>query len=145
VSRLRFLGVDVAGVHIALVGGVLASGFLALSGMSLWIASQPGVADAATIRAVQLLAFGCGGPAHVAALGLLVAGVSVSAGLTRRLPRWMMIFGVAVAAVAELSTLVLVLPPAAYLLPAARLAAVVWMICAGALLPTTARRSPVTL
>jgi hypothetical protein len=71
----------------------------------------------------------------VVPLGLLVAGVAVTAGLTRRLPRWLMIFGLIVAAIAELSSLSLLLPAAAYLLPLARFPALVWIVCAGVLLP----------
>jgi hypothetical protein len=51
----------------------------------------------------------------------------------------MMIFGLVVAAVAELSSLSLMVPAAAWLLPLARFPALVWIVCAGALLP---RRMP---
>jgi len=46
-----------------------------------------------------------------------------------------MISGLVVAAVAELSSLGLVFRPAMILLPLARLPALVWIVCAGALLP----------
>jgi len=44
-SRLRFLGIDVAGVSIALFGGVAASILLALSALSGWTLSQLGIAE----------------------------------------------------------------------------------------------------
>jgi hypothetical protein len=71
----------------------------------------------------------------VAAFGILVAGISATAGLQGFAPRWLMAFGLGIAAVAELSTLVLVVSPAAILLPIARFSGFVWMICMGALLP----------
>src|SRR5262245_23375861 len=43
VSRLRFLGVDVAGVSIALFGGFAAALFLALSALASWVIAQPAV------------------------------------------------------------------------------------------------------
>jgi hypothetical protein len=136
-SRLQFLGLRAAGVFIALFGGLAASSFLALSALTQWVLAQPGTSGAA--RTLHWFAFATGGPGHVVPLGLLVAGVAVSAGLTMRLPRWMMIFGLVVAAVAELSSLSLILPAAAWLLPLARFPALVWIVCAGALLP---RRMP---
>jgi hypothetical protein len=135
-SRLRFLGLRAAGVHIALFGGLAASFFLSMSGLAMWALSQPGVFDAPDLaRALHLIAFAAGGPGHVVPLGLLVAGVAVSAALARLLPGWMMAFGLVVAVVAELSTFTLVAPWAAYLLPLARLGAFAWLICAGVLLP----------
>ncbi len=136
-SRLQFLGLRAAGVFIALFGGLAASFFLALSALTQWVLAQPGTSGA--VHTLYWFAFATGGPGHVVPLGLLVAGVAVSAGLTMRLPRWMMIFGLVVAAVAELSSLSLIVPAAAWLLPLARFPALVWIVCAGALLP---RRMP---
>jgi len=135
-SRLRFLGIEAAGATIALFGGVAASVFLALSALVQWVLAQPGVAGGDAMRGLQLLAFAAGGPGHVATFGLLVAGVSVSAGLPRLIPRWLLWFGLVIAACAELSTLTVVAPAAAYLLPAARFLGLVWMIAVGATLPT---------
>ena len=136
VSRLQFFGLRVAGVFIALFGGLAASFFLALSALSQWVLAQTGLAaSAGATRVLRWFAFATGGPGHVVPLGLLLAGISVTAGLTRRLPRWMMIFGLVVAAIAELSSFALLAPAAAWLLPLARFPALVWLICAGALLP----------
>ncbi|HEX7198283.1 MAG TPA: hypothetical protein VF213_02340 [Dongiaceae bacterium] len=135
-SRLRFLGSEVAGVSIALGGGLAASFFLALSALFQWVLAQPGVADSAgAVRVLHLLAFAAGGPGHVVPLGLLIAGVAVPAGLGRLLPRWMMTFGLVVAAIAELSSFSLLWPAAAFLLPIARFPAFVWILIAGARLP----------
>lgn len=139
-SRLRFLQIEAAGVTIALFGGFAASFFLGCSALVQWVLASPGVAeDPANARVLQLLAFATGGPGHVVPLGLLVAGASITAGLTRLIPRWLMFFGVALALVAELSTLVLIAEPAAYFLPLARFPSFVWIICIALMLPT--RRS----
>lgn len=135
VDRLRFLGMKVAGTVIALYGGLAASIFLAISALAQWVLSQPGAAAPDTVRALHLLAFATGGPAHVVALGLLLAGASVPALVGRLLPKPLAWLGLALAAIAELSWLSLLLPGAAYLLPAARFPAFAWILAAGALLP----------
>lgn len=137
-SRLQFFGLRVAGVYIALFGGLAASFFLALSALLQWVLAQGEIAAAGGVaQALHYLAFATGGPGHVVPLGLLVAGGSVTAGFVRRLPRWMMLFGLVVAAVAELSILALAFPAAAVLLPLARFPALVWIVCAGAILPNS--------
>lgn len=137
VSRLRFLGIDTAGVMIALFGGLAASFFLACSALIQWVLGSPGVADvSANARLLQLLAFATGGPGHVVPLGLLLAGASISGGLTRVLPRWVMWFGLVLAALAELSTLTLLFEQAALFLPLARFPAFVWIVCVGLMLPS---------
>jgi hypothetical protein len=146
-SRLHFLGVRAAGVAIALFGGIGAALLLALSAAFQWaLASPEVVASPATVRALHLLAFATGGPAHVELLGILLAGLAVTGGLGRLLPRWMMISGVVLAAVAELSWLALVLPAASGLLPVARFPGLAWLIVAGALLPRRRKgaREPAT-
>jgi hypothetical protein len=135
-SRLRYLGVQAAGTTIALVGGILASAFLSLCALFGWVLSRPDVVNQPSlVRALHDLAFLAGGPAHVVALGLLVAGIAVTSGFAGLLPRWMAWVGVAIAVAAELSTLTLVLPAAAILLPLARFTSFVWIIAVGALLP----------
>jgi hypothetical protein len=137
-SRLRFHGVQAAGATIALVGGVLASAFLALSALLQWVLGMPEVlSSAATVRALHLLAFATGGPGHVVPLGLLVAGLAVTGVLHRLLPRWMLGAGLVIAALAELSTLCLVVPGLIYLLPLARFPALIWLVVAGVRLPAS--------
>jgi hypothetical protein len=48
-------------------------------------------------------------------------------------------FGIVLAAFAELSTLTLILEPAAFLLPLARFPAFIWILCVAVMLPS--RRS----
>jgi hypothetical protein len=119
---------------------------VALSAALQWTLASPDVvASPAMVRALHLLAFATGGPGYVELLGILLAGLAVTAGLNRLLPRWMMASGVVVAALAELSWFSLVLPAASVLLPAARFPALAWLIVAAALLPDRrkgARESP---
>jgi hypothetical protein len=133
-SRLRFLGIEAAGTSIALVGGALASGMSALSALAQWALTQPDLGGG--VRTLHLLASVSGGPGFVVPFGLLVAGIAVTGGLARKLPRWVMWLGLAVAAVAELSSLTIAFAPAVYLLPFARFTGFVWMIVAGAMLPS---------
>jgi hypothetical protein len=81
-----------------------------------------------------------GGPGFVVPFGLLVAGVSVSGALAHKLPRWVLWFGLVIAAIAELSSLTIATPLAAYLLPAARFTGLVWLIVVGAKLPVVRPR-----
>jgi hypothetical protein len=135
-SRLRWLGVGGAGPTIALMGGTLAAGGLALTGLLGWMMSRPEIAgDAALVRAVYLLTFLVGGPAHVVALGILIAGIA-TAGL---LPQATARAGIAIAALCELSTLVLAWTALGPMLPVARVAALSWLLVVGLWLPT--RRS----
>jgi hypothetical protein len=135
-TRLRQLGVTAPGATIALTGGTLAAGALGLTGLLAWTLSRPDVSgDAALIRALYFLVFLVGGPGHLVALGLLVAGMAVPSlilGLTPRPLAWV---GLAIAALAELTTLVLVWPELGVILPIARVSALAWLVVAGALLP----------
>lgn len=142
-ARLQHLGVRVAGSAIALVGGVLAAVFLGLSAVLLWTLSRNAPAVPAPVALVlQDLVFATGGPAHVAGLGLLVAGVAVPGLLLGLLPRWLAVAGLVIALVAELATLTLLWSPAVALVPAARFPALLWLIGAGATLPHHRRDAP---
>ncbi|MGY0232174.1 hypothetical protein [Longispora urticae] len=137
-ARLHRLGVRAPGATIALAGGVLASAFLALSGMLTWTLSRTEFHDhEAAIRILHDLAFATGGPGHVVPLGLLVAGIAVPGLLARLLPRWLAVVGLVIAAVAELSTLSLLVEGAGVLLPIARFTGLIWLVTAGFLLPKT--------
>jgi hypothetical protein len=108
-ARLRQLGVTAPGSTIALTGGTLAAGALGLAGLLGWTLSRPEVsADTALVRAIYLLVFLVGGPGHIVALGLLVAGMAVPSLILRLTPRPVAWIGLAIAALAELATLVLV-------------------------------------
>ncbi len=140
VSRLLFHRIKVAGVHIALFGGIAASVFLGLSALATWVLSQPGVAtEVGAMRAVQLLAFATGGFGHTVTLGLLLAGVSVPSLFTRLMPRWLSWAGLIIAAVCVLSVFSMLFQSASLLLPLGRFPAYLWLIGAGFSLPKTRR------
>lgn len=139
-SRLRCHRLNVAGVDIAFFGGITASIFLGLSSLVMWTISQAGVAnEAGPLRILQLLMFALGGFGNVAAIGLLLAGVSVPSMFLRLVPQWACWFGLIIAAVAEVSTLSIVFPGLSLLLPIARFSSFVWMVVAGFSIP--ARRA----
>ncbi len=140
-ARLRQLGITAPGATIALVGGVLSASALMLSGLLQWTLARPAVrVDGALTRALDDLAFATGGPAHVVGLGLLIAGVAVPSLLVGLLPRPLAVAGLVVAALAEATTLVLIWPALAVLLPIARFPGLLWLVVAGFRLPH--RRPP---
>jgi hypothetical protein len=140
-ARLRQLGVTAPGATIALAGGILASGGLGLSGLLAWTLSRHEVsAEPALVRAVYYLVFLTGGTGHVVALGLLIAGIAVPGLIVGLLPRPVAWAGLVIAVIAELTTLVLIWPGLAVLLPIGRFAGLIWLIVAGALLPLRRQR-----
>jgi hypothetical protein len=135
-ARLRNLGVRNPGATIALVGGIVAAVFLCLSGMLSWVLSRPETAgEAPVVHALQGLTFMTGGPGHVVALGLLLAGIAVPGLLAGLLPRWVAIAGLAIAAVCELATLALLVDGAIVVVPVGRFGSLLWLIAAAVLLP----------
>lgn len=112
-SRLRFLGVRAAGVDIALFGGFLTAFTMMISSSVLWAMTYPGVAqDAAVIETLYRLDFAFGGPGFSVPFGLLLAGISVTAGFSRLLPKWLAVTGVLIAVAGELSWLDILFPKA---------------------------------
>jgi len=131
-SRLRFLGVNVTGISIALFGGIAASVFMTISSLSGWILTQPGVAaDINIMHTLQFFGFTTGGVAFTVATGLLMAGISVPCLFGNYTPKWIAIFGLVLAALAEISSFSLLFYPANYLLPVARFGSYIWMIATG--------------
>src|ERR1700736_4187517 len=141
-ARLRQLGVTAPGATIALAGGVLAAGALGLTGLVGWTLSRPEIsADGALARALYFLVFLVGGPGHIVALGLLVAGMAGPRFLLGLLPRSLAWVGLAIAALCELTSLVLIWPVLGVILPVARVSALALLLVAGAWLPL--RRSDI--
>ncbi|WP_200828179.1 hypothetical protein [Mycobacterium sp. 3519A] len=135
-ARLRQLGITAPGATIALAGGLLASTGLGLSGLLVWTMSRPEVtSDVALTRALYYLTYLTGGPWHVVALGLLIAGIAVPGLIVALLPRGVALTGLAIAVLAELTTLVLIWAGLSPLLPIARFTGLIWLIVAGAMLP----------
>lgn len=142
-ARLRQLGITAPGATIAFAGGILAAAGLGLCGLLLWTLSRGEVtADEPLTRALYYLVFLTGGAAHVVVLGLLVAGIAVPALAVGLLPRPLAWAGLGIAAVAQLTTLVLIWPGLNPLVPLGRFCALLWLIVAGAMLPLRRRRAP---
>lgn len=141
-TRLRQLGVTAPGATIALAGGTLAAGALALAGLVCWTMSRPEVVvDDGLIRALYYLVFLTGGVGHIVALGLLLAGIAVPSLILGLLPRAVAWIGLAIAVLAELATLVLIWPEASVVLPIARFTGFTWLIVVGVLLPKRRSRT----
>lgn len=143
VSRLRFLGVRAAGAYIALFGGFLAGFDMIASACVLWVMAHSGIAqDSALTQALYYLQYAFGGPGFSVPLGLLMAGVSVTAAFLRLLPKWLIVLGLVLAIAGELSWLNLVLPGALFLIPLTRFPGFAWLILTGFLLPAKITRAP---
>jgi hypothetical protein len=128
VSRLRFMGVRAAGTNIALLGGLIATIALILSGSVGWILSVPEVlASAQIVKAISFLNFLLGGVVFAVGFGLLAAGVSITCYFMRLLPRWLVAFGMLLALTGELSSLSLVAYPANFFIPITRYLGFIWM------------------
>src|SRR6266498_4074149 len=138
VSRLQFLGVRAAGAFIALFGGFATAFTMIVSSSMLWTLTQPGIVqDKALVQALYWLDQGLGGSGFSVPFGLLIAGISVSAGLAKLLPKWIVIPGILIAICGELSWLNLIIPKALFLVPRTRLPVFVWMTPARPALPKT--------
>jgi hypothetical protein len=131
VSRLRFMGVRAAGTNIALLGGLIATIALILSGVTGWELSVPDIlASAQLVKAISFLNFLLGGVVFAVGFGLLAAGVSVPSYFMRLLPRWLVVFGMLLAAAGELASLSLIAYPANFFIPITRYLGLIWMVSA---------------
>jgi hypothetical protein len=131
-TRLRWLGVKAAGPTIGLFGGLLVVAGVVVSSLIGWTMAFPGVAsDAGTVRGLYYLSFAIGGVGYSAPMGLLIAGIAVSAGFARLLPRWMVVFGIVLAVIGETSSLSLLSPALTLLIPLTRFPGFIWLILAG--------------
>jgi hypothetical protein len=140
-SRLQYLGVRAAGPSIAMFGGFLTAFDILSNSHILWAMTYPGIAqDPALLRALYFLSFGFGGPGFSVPMGLLIAGISVSAGFAKLLPRWLVVVGLLLAACGELSWVNMVVPQALFVIPLTRFPGFLWLIAVGFMLPSTAKR-----
>ena len=131
VSRLRFMGVVAAGTNISLLGGLLATIALFISGIAGWILSVPDVSDSvAVVKAIYFFSFLCGGVFYAIGFGLFVAGVSVTSHFMRLLPRWLTFLGIVLAITGELSWFSLIAFPANFFIPITRFLGLIWMLLA---------------
>jgi hypothetical protein len=139
VSRLRFLGVSAAGPYIALFGGFLTVFNTSAACLILWTMTRPEIShNPSILPPLYFLSYAFGGPGFSVPMGLLIAGVSVAAGIRRLLPKWIVVFGLVLAAAGELSWLHLLLfPKLLFLIPLTRFPGFIWLIAAGFVLPVS--------
>lgn len=146
-SRLQFLAPSAPGPTIAAVGGVVAAVLLAVSALLQAVLPRAVAADdGAGLHALHYLTFLVGGPAHTAALGILVLGAAVTSWFLRRLQRWFVVTGFLIALVAFASSLSVALPVAP-LIPIGRFTALLWLAGLSVMLPrerATRRPKPPT-
>jgi hypothetical protein len=142
VSQLKYLGVKAAGTGIALFGGLLTAFNMMAGTFFLWTMTYPGIAqERQLLHALYRVIFGFGGIGFSVPFGLLLAGVSVTAGFYRLLPKWIVILGLIVAVIGELSWFEMLAPRVVALIPLTRFPGFVWVIAAGFALPKTRRRA----
>lgn len=136
VSRLQLLGIRVAGIYIALFGGLATAFNVMASSLTLWVMAYPGIAsNTDVLRSLYYLMFAFGGVGFSVPLGLLIAGISIPCGFMKLLPKWLVIFGIVLAVIGELSWLDMITPRALFLIPLTRFPAFLWLILAGFMLP----------
>jgi hypothetical protein len=136
VSRLRFLGIRAAGVYIALFGGFLTVFNSMAAGFAMWTLLRPVInADPALVLTLNYFSYSLGGPGFSIPMGLLIAGVSISAGRSKLIPRWIMILGLFLAACGELSVFHLIFPQLLFLIPLTRFPGFIWIVAVGFTLP----------
>lgn len=136
VSRLQFLGVRAAGVTIALFGGFLCVFDSIAAAFTTWTLIRPAVAaNPPILVALNYLSYAFGGPGFSIPMGLLMAGVSISAGLKNLIPKWIMILGLFLAACGELSVFHLISPQLLFLIPLTRFPGFIWIIAVAFAIP----------
>ena len=109
---------------------------MAAASLVLWVMAYPGIAqDPAILRALYYLAFAFGGVGFSVPLGLLIAGICIPAAFLKLLPKWLIIMGLVIALLGELSWLDLITPKALPFIPLTRFPGFIWLIVAGFKLP----------
>lgn len=138
VAQLRFLGVRAAGPWIALFGGFLTVFNGIGAGLITWTMIHPAVAQSPPVLlGFYYLSYALGGPGFSIPMGLLMAGVSLSAAFMRLLPKWIVVFGLVLAVAGELSWFHLISPGVLFLIPLTRFPGFIWLIAVGFALPRT--------
>ena len=139
VSQLQFLGVRAAGTSIALFGGLATTIGIIFGNSYLWAMSYPDISqDPTLLHALYRISFGIGGPGFSVPFGIFIAGIAVTAGLTRLISRWLMWFGIVIAICGELSWFEMLSTRFLPLIPLTRFPGFLWTILVGFKLPRTA-------
>ena len=143
-SRLAFLGSRVAGVSIALFGGIATSATMMAASIALWVMAQPEIASSRdAVQVLYWIVQGLGGVGFSVPFGILVAGATIPAAFVRLIPKWLVWFGMVIAVCGELSWLHLMVPAALPLVPLTRFPGFVWIIAMSLTMPSSfERRTP---
>jgi hypothetical protein len=142
ISRLRFLGSRAAGTYIAQLGILLVLADAFAGTMAMWTLIHPGVVEhGPTLLALYFLSYALGGPGFSVPMGLFLAGVSVTAGFMKLLPKWMVVYGLILAVAGEASFFHLVFPKLLFLVPLVRFPGFIWLVLAGFMLQKQRVRS----
>lgn len=145
-SRLQFLRIRAAGVYIALFGGFLCVFDALAACFTTWTLLRPAVNEnSSLVLTLNYLSYAFGGPGFSIPMGLLMAGISVSAGLTKLIPKWVMILGLFLAACGELSVFHLIFPQLLFLIPLVRFPGFIWIVAVGFALPKSRREEQAAL
>jgi hypothetical protein len=75
-------------------------------------------------------------------MGLLMAGISVSAAIARLLPKWVVVLGFFLAVAGELSWFHLISPALLFLIPLTRFPGFIYLIAVGVSLPRIRTATP---
>jgi hypothetical protein len=98
--------------------------------------AQTGITqDASLVRALYYLQSAFGSTGYAVPMGLLLAGISIPAGLMKLLPKWVVGLGIVVAIISELTWFTMIVPNLGFLVPLTRFPGFVWLIAVGFLLP----------
>jgi hypothetical protein len=89
------------------------------------------------VYTLYYVVFAVGGVGYSVPLSLLIAGVSVTAGFMKVLPRWLVIFGLLLGVCGQLSWFSLVFPKLLFLIPFTRFPGFIWLIIVGFVMPKT--------
>ena len=135
VSLLRLAGANAPGTYIALFGGFTTAISLVVSSSVIWVMAYPGIAqDSSIIRMLYYIGFAVGGVGYSVPLGLLLAGIAVTSGFLKLMPKWMIVAGIALAVIGELSWFSMIAPGLLPLIPLTRFPGFIWLIIAGFML-----------
>jgi len=136
VSQLRFVGVRAVGSYIALFGGLMTAINISASACIMWAMAHPGLAtNPSMVQLMYYVQYAFGGPGFSVPMGLLIAGICVPAAILKLLPKWLIVFGMILAVMGELSWFNLISPKALFLIPLTRFPGFIWMIIVGFKLP----------
>jgi hypothetical protein len=123
----------VGAAALVLAGGAVSTGLLMMGAAVLSTLGTPEVTtDPALTWTLNQISFWLGGPLHVAALGITIAGAA--RGLTGMVPRWLSASGLVVGGIGVLAALTGLVPALAVCTLAGRFLGFAWLLAAAALL-----------